>query len=216
MSWLFKVLGAGGVNQLEVDAAFKAARVSLRPPEVTGWFGLGAQSGLLTGAAANSAVFSFRNLGANPVLLRRLGVGFIATTAFTTAQRVDFGLLVARAFTASDTGGTAIALTGNNAKVRTSLATLTSVDTRIASTGALTAGTKSLDTNHLGQIGGWVGAVGGGIAPAPNNLWSHDAGDHPLVLAQNEGFNVMNLTAMGAAGVGILYVNLELAETLSF
>ena len=216
MSWLFKLLGAGGVNQMEVDGGFKAARVSLRPPEILGWYALGAQSGLLTGAVANSAVFSFRNISANPIMVRRVGAGFIATTAFTAAQRVDLGLQVARAFTASDTGGTAIALTGNNAKVRTSLATLTSVDARIASTAALTAGTKTLDTNHLAQIGAWVGAVGGGIAPAANNLLSHDPGDHPLVLAQNEGFNIMNLTAMGAGGVGILYVNLELAETLSF
>lgn len=59
-------------------------------------------------------------------------------------------------------------------------------------------------------------APGALLAPAQNNLLSHDAGDYPLVLAQNEGFNIMNLVAMGAAGVGTLYVNMELAEVTAY
>jgi hypothetical protein len=149
-------------------------------------------------------------------MVRRVGVGFITTTAFTTAQQVDYGLMVARSFTASDTGGTAITITGNNCKHRTSLATPTSLDMRISSTGALTAGTKTLDTNHLAQIGQWSGAAGAALQPAQNNLLSHDTGDYPLILAQNEGINVMNLTAMGAAGVIKAYVNIELAEASSY
>lgn len=202
----------------EVDTGFKALRVSIRPAEILNWYSVGAQSGLLAGASANTAVFSFRNLGSNPILVRRVGVGFIGTTAFTAAQKLDYGLMVARAFTASDTGGTAVPLIGNNMKIRTSLPTITSVDSRIASTAALTAGTKTLDANHLSQVGGYVLAAGVGVIvqPSSNNLLQHDAGDYPLVLAQNEGFNIMNLTAMGAAGVGALFVNFELAEALTY
>ena len=207
-----------GTVTSEVDATMKALRASIRPAEVTAWLSVGARSGAVTVAAANSALFSFRNLGANPVIVRRIGCGFIATTGFTAAQELAYGLKVARAFTASDTGGTAIALTGSNAKVRTSLAALTSVDCRIATTAGLTAGTKTLDTNDLATQGFYAAAsaVGTLLAPALNNLLSHDTGDYPLILAQNEGFNIMNLLVIGAAGVGTFYANVELAEGTSY
>lgn len=200
----------------KVDSYFQALRVSLRPTQVLSWNSVGAQTGLLTLVAAAGAIFSFRNSGANLLLVRRLEIAFIATTAFTAAQRVDYGLIVARAFTASDTTGTPIAVTGNNGKHRTSLATPTSVDCRIATTAALVAGTKTLDANHQSQIGGWVGAVGAGVPMTAGNLISHDAGDYPLVLAPNEGFNIQNITVMGVGGVGIAYVNMEFAEVATF
>lgn len=200
----------------EVDSTFRARRVTIRPQEVLSWNSVGASSGNLTGAAANSAIFSLRNIGSNLLIVRRVGVGFITTTAFTTAQIVDYGVIVARSFSASDSGGTAIAVTGNNCKHRTSLATPTSLDMRISTTGALTAGTKTLDTNHLAQIGQWSGAAGAALTPAPNNLISHATGDYPVVLATNEGINVMNLTAMGAAGVIRAYINIEFAEVASY
>lgn len=203
---------------VEVDTAFQAARASLRPMQSLAWLSVAAVSGAVTVAAANTALFSFRNLSANPVVIRRIGIGFITTTGFTAAQQLNWGLKVARAFTVSDSGGTAVALTGNNCKIRTSLGALTSVDCRIATTGALTAGTKTLDTNDLGIVGAFAAATAAGVtlAPSANNLLQHDAGDYPLVLAQNEGFNVMNLTAMGAGGVGTLYVAMELAEATTY
>lgn len=199
-----------------VDHLHKGLRVSLKPNESLGWNSVGAQSGLLTAVVANGAVFSFRNLSANPIIIRRVGVGYLCSTAFTAAQKVDFSLMVVRAFTASDSGGTAIALTGNNTKHRTSLGTPTSVDMRIATTAALTAGTKTLDTNTVGIVGAWVPAAGTIINTAQDNLLSHSAGDHPIVLAQNEGINIQNLTLMGATGVGTLYVNIEFAEVLNY
>ena len=205
-------------NIMEVDTTFKAARMTLRPAEVLGWHSIGAQSGLVTGVAANGALFSLRNIAANPIMVRRIGIGFTITTGFTAAQTLDWGLNIARAFTASDTGGTAVALTGSNTKHRTSLATPTSLDCRIATTAALTAGTKTLDTNTMSQINAYAIAAGAGAAmPASlSNLFGHDAGDYPLILAQNEGLNILNLTAMGAAGVGKFYVNMELAEVTSY
>jgi hypothetical protein len=207
--------GAAGTALL-VDASSGAARVAVRPMDVLGWNSVGAASGLVTGLAANATLFSLRNLSGNPVLVRRLGVGFVTTTAFTAAQMMSFGLLAARSFTASDSGGTAIALTGNNAKHRTSLGTPTSLDCRIATTAALTAGTRTVDANLLGVQAGWSGAAGTVIAPALNNLLSHDTGDYPLVLAQNEGLVVANLTAMGAGGVGTAFVAIEFAEASAF
>ena len=201
-----------------VDTTFKALRTTLRPQENLSWNSIGAQSGSITGIAANGAVFSLRNIGTNNLIIRRVGCGVFIFTAFTTAQVVDFSLIVARSFTASDTGGTAIALTGNNCKHRTSLATVTNIDCRIATTAALTAGTKTLDTNTIGQTGGWSTGTANVIAPTLNNLFQHDPSDYPLVLATNEGINIQVLTAMGAAGVGRFYANIEFAEvtTASF
>ncbi len=203
-------------NILEVDTAFKAARASLRPPETLGWHSVGNQSQGLTGLTANVPVFSFRNISSNPILVRRVGIGFVTTTAFTTAQIVDFGLMMARVFTGSDSGGSAILLTGSTCKHRTSLATPTSVDCRIATTTTLTVGTRTLDTSTIGQLGGWSGAAGTTIPVGTDNLLQHAAGDYPLVLAQNEGFIIPCLTAFGAAGVGRLYVNMEIAEAASY
>lgn len=202
----------------EVDNAFKAARATLRPMESLAWLEVAARSGALAGAAANSAVFSLRNMSANPLIVRRLGIGWTSTTGFTVAQELAWGLMFARAFTVSDTAGTAISLAGNNCKVRTSLGALTSVDCRISAAVALTAGTKTLDTNHLGIVGAYAAATTAGnlLPPSNNNLQQHDPGDYPLVLAQNEGINVMNLVAMGAAGVGTLTVTLEVAEALLY
>ena len=212
----FPISDGASAGDVKVDAYFQALRTTLRPMQVLGWYSIGAQSGALTLAAAAGAIFSLRNAGTNLLIVRRVGIGFIATAAFTAAQRVDYGLIVARTFTASDTGGTAIAVTGNNGKHRTSHAAPTNIDCRVAVAAALTAGTKTLDANHLAQTGAWVGAAGAGLAPSPNNLFSQDAGDHPLVLAPNEGFNIQNLTLMGAGGVGIAYVNVEFAEATAY
>ena len=213
-----QILGQDAASVLKIDATFDAARASLRPMEATAWQSIGARSGAATVIAANAAVFSLRNISSNLLIVRRVGVGFIATTGFTAAQQLNFGLKFARGFTASDTGGTAIALTANDTKVRTSLSPVTSVDCRISTTAALGAGTKTLDTTDLGTTGGWALAATAGviIAPSLDNLFSHDTGDYPIVLAQNEGINVMNITTMGAAGVGTVYVNLEVAEATAY
>jgi hypothetical protein len=208
--------GSAAGTALLVDPNFGAARVAVRPVDVLGWHSVGVATGLVTGLAAGAAVFSFRNLSANPVLVRRVGIGFVTTTAFTAAQMVSFGLLAARNFTASDSGGTAVAFTGNNGKHRTSLGTPTSLDCRVATTAALGAGTRTLDANMLAMQSGWSGAAGATIVPALNNLLSHDTGDYPIVLAQNEGLVISNLTAMGAGGVGVVYIAMEFAEASAF
>lgn len=193
-----------------------AMRVADYPVDCLSYISLGVQTGALTGVVANGAIFSFRNLASNPVMVRSIGIGFALTAAFTAPQLMSYGLVTARAFTASDTGGAAIALTGNNAKVRTSLGVLTSAESRIATTAALGAGTKTLDANHLGLMGAWAGGVGTLITSSRDNLYQHNPGDHPIILVQNEGMNILNLTAMGAAGVGVAFVNLEVAELANY
>lgn len=212
-----QILGVDGNTVQAVDPQFNATRTSMRPVQCLGRNSVAAPTGIITVIAAGGAIFSFRNISANLIMVRRVGIGFVCTTAFTTAQRMEFRLTVARAFTASDTGGTALALTGDQGKHRTSLSTPTSVDCRISGVAALTAGTKTLDTINLGYVGFWVAGVGSVLqADTADNLFSHNSGDYPLILAQNEGFNILNSFLMGAAGAGVAYVSMEFAEVTSF
>lgn len=203
-------------TQAEVDAPSRAQRVTQRPMPALAWNSIGAMTGLLTAVAANGCIFSFRNISANLILVRQVSVGFMTTSAFTAAQALDYGLFVARAFTTNDGAGTEITQLGNNCKHRTSLSTPTSIHCRISTTAALTAGSRTLDTNALGVIGGGSAGLATGLQLQRGNLFDHIADDMPLVLAQNEGLAINNLTLMGAAGAVRAYVNFEYAEIASY
>lgn len=208
-----QVQGNGGTVQ-EVDSTFRAARVTIRPQEVINWNSLAGTSGLLTGVVAAGPVFSFRNTGANPIIIRRVSIGFYTTTAFTAAQGLAYQLIKANSFTVSDSGGTSLYTAGAN-KHRNSFTNISSApDIRISTTGALTAGTRTLEAQPLAAVCGSSTAVGTGLSTV--NLFAHDTGDYPLVLAQNEGFIIANGFAMGAAGVINLQVGVEFAEASSY
>lgn len=200
----------------EIEAPSRAQRVTLRPLTTLGWNSLGEKTGAITGLAANGCIFSFRNLSANLILVRRIGIGFMTTTAFTVAQALDYGLYVARNFSINDSAGTDITPSGNNGKHRTSFATPASLHVRISAAAVLTPGTRILDANAIGIVAGGSAGLATGLPPVLGNLFDHAAGDHPLVLAQNEGFVINNLTAMGAVGVCKAYVNVEYAEIAAF
>jgi len=211
----FQPQGFSGVVP-EVESTFRAGRVTVRPPEVLSWVSLSAPTGAMTGVGVLGAIFSLRNTGTNMLMVRRVGIGAVVTTAFTAAQKLDFGLIVARGFTASDTAGTALAVSGSNGKHRTSLATPSSLDCRISAAAALTVGTKTLDAVRIGLTGFWAGAIGATLPATPDNLFSHNTGDYPILLAANEGINILNDTAMGAGGVVTAYITVEVAEVSTY
>lgn len=158
---------------------------------LTGSYSKGLVSGTMAaGLAANAPVYSFRYGGTGYAVIKRItmsagnqGTGFAAGVA-------NFSMFAARAFTASDTGGSAATLTGNNGKLKTVFATTAVSDIRISSTATLTAGTRTLDTDPLAAIMVGVPVTAnatvlpvGSVLTEPKN-----AGDYPLVLATNEGF----------------------------
>ena len=156
-----QVQGSGGVVA-QVETNTQAVRVVARPNDVgaLGAYSLGAVSGVMAaGIAANSPIFSFRYGGSNLVLLKRVLISAAnAGTAFAAGVGV-FNLVAARSFTASDSGGTSVLPTIN--KLRTSQGTTAVADIRIASTAALTAGTRTLDGQPLASTLGGVPAVAG-------------------------------------------------------
>src|SRR5262249_46381682 len=111
-----------------------------------------AKSGLMAaGLAAASPVYSF--CWQSPTLLalvRRIRLSAWSVGAFT-AGIGTFDLWLARAFTVADSGGAAIDLSGNHAKLRTSMAS-SSAAIRCATTAALVAGTRVLDPDPVDSL----------------------------------------------------------------
>lgn len=198
----------------EVDSGSLAQRTSIRSLRSLAWNSLGVQSGALTTIAAGGRLFSLRNTSTNLILVRRVGVGFMTTTAFTAAQALDFALYVARSFTASDSVGTDVSPTTHITKHRTSLAT-PNVAARMAAAAVVSGGTLTQDTLAIGMAAGGSAGLATGLLPTQDNLLQHATGDLPLVLAANEGLTITNVTLMGAVGVVKVYVNLEYAEIAS-
>lgn len=187
-----------------------------RQAEVEGLYSLRGQyrmsvpTGLTTVIAAGTTTaghqFSFRwssTTGAH-AYIRRIAVSSVVTTAFTTAQEVGFDLIMARAYTASHTGGTAIdagsTITGSGKLLTAQGASLVAANAaRVATTGELTAGTHTLDANAIGFVSYW--ATGIGTTLAQTDLFNAVNDESPLVLAQDEGFVIRNTVLMGAVGV---------------
>jgi len=221
-----KILGQDGVTSAGVDASGGSLLTTLRPDpdQIKGYISLSAQSGLITNIGGGQAVFALRYFGQDLLLLRRLGVGFITTTAFTTAQMMSFSMLAAKQYQLFETGGTqifpipnSINLQAHNTKLRNTFQHLSAVDMRISTTAGLTASAqRATDSNAMGIAAGYSPGVGQTIAPLRDNLFSHNPGDHPYIMRFNEGFLIVTSTAMGSTGVGVLYVNLELAEIAEY
>ena len=200
---------------LTVDPTMRAARVVMKPDEMTGSYQLATVSGGTTGIAAGGTLFSFRySPGTSAVaIVKRVSIGFV-TTAFTTAGQHSFGLYAARNFTGSDSGGTGTTLSGNNNKYRTSFSTTGVADLRISTTAALTVGSRTVDTNPLGLINFYESAVGTSLTQT--ELMNYDISDYPLVLVNNEGFVINNVTVYPVSNVGTLIVNVEWFETSAY
>lgn len=191
--------------------------------DLRGSYRLLVSSGAVTTVAARSPtaghLLAFRwapaSLTDYNAYIRYIGAKFTLTTAFGSAQEVGCDLIAARGYTASHTGATAVDLGStvtNTNKFRTAQPTsLAGVagHCRVADTGALTAGTHTLDANPIGILSDWAGAIGATIPAAAREARSgfgtlFDARDNnfPLVLADDEGLVIRNLILMGATGVG--------------
>lgn len=213
----FALMGNGGTVADVGGTTFRALKVQQMPLDygALGTYRKSLLSGTMAaGLAANSEIFQFRWTDATRLCaVRRVTLDGLSGSA--TAFAAGFGkvdMVPARSWSADGSGGTAGTLTGNNGKLRTSMGTMLLGATRIASTAALTAGTKTLDTDPIGQISLSFGIVVS--VQYANNipLFGEDPGpEHPLVLAQNEGF-VLRATvpATGTWQFGVTVVWSEL------
>lgn len=190
----FQVAGNSNVVAEVGGTGFRALRVEPRPldPGALGAYRVSLLSGTMAaGLAANAEIFQFRFADATRIcVVQRVILDGLAgsATAFTAGfGKVD--MLVARSWTADGSGGTAAVVTGNNAKLRTSYGSALTSSIRISSTGALTAGTKTLDSQGMGQYSFTVGTAVSAQYAGQVVLFGEDMGaQHPLVLVNQEGF----------------------------
>lgn len=166
-------------------------------PALLGSYCMGASTGTMAaGLAGGSPIYSFRYGGANLAIIRRVSAEADDITTAFVAGAAKLDLIAARAFTASDTGGTAATLTGNNGKLRTSFATTGVSDLRISSTATLGTGTRTLDAQPLATVEfGVTTSIDAGLLPT-TDLIRQNVGESPLILATNEGF-VIQATVPG-------------------
>lgn len=217
--------GNGGTTA-EVQAGNRALQISARPLEygVLGHYLYGGFTGILPAAlGANSEIFQFRWADATRfAVIRKIRIAAsVTTTFFAAGVPVQIDLVKSTAWTVAGTGGTAISPAAL-LKRRTSMgsAVLASGDMRIATTAALGAGTKTLETLALATVlaGGPITASLNGTIIVPGTiLWQAEVGDgeHPLVLAQNEGFSIRSV-AVPATGTWQAAVNVDWAEVASY
>lgn len=177
-----------GIGQ-EVDTNTRAARAVLRPIDIgsQGSFAVSVVSGTMAaGLSAGAPILAFLWKPATVVtslaLVRRIKFSSnILATGFA-AGTVKFDFLQARAFTVQDTGGSAVTLTTNNAKVRTSQAT-TQAAIQASGTGALTAGTRTLDANPFRTLLTGVGTGAFASMIGDTVVYEQKPGEWPIVLA---------------------------------
>jgi len=168
--------GAGGIYQKTVKSGTMAA-----------------------GMVGDSPIYAFRYPALAPFcLVTRVRMNFWLLTAFSAAGIARFEMFVARSFTAPDTGGAAAVLTGNNGKLRTSMAS-SQTTIQYGNTGALTPGTRTLSADPIDAMSISVGtsAPAAVITPTNATLFQKLQGEHPLFLAQNEGFVIQGTVPAG-------------------
>lgn len=183
-------------------------------PGILGFFEIARSSGDIAATlAANSPLFSFRWSDATYLCIPdEIRVVVTVSGVITTSVATALELVIARSFTASDTGGTALTLTGNNNKFRTSHATSLVGDARIATTGTLTAGTRTLDNSAFSHAPFVTGTAVG--RPLDTTVLYKRTDLFPIVLAQNEGFIIRNSAAGPATGTFVVHVYVRWFETV--
>lgn len=221
-----QVQGQNGVI-MEVDGStFRASRVTLRPTDygALGYYRLATTIPLAVTQAANGSLFSFRWGDATRFcVLYYIRLEESMTSATATAAIIDerYQVFIARSFTASDSVGTAITLTGNNMKKRTNMGTTLVTDIRVSAVAAgLTVGTRTLDANPIMELQTMVLAAiptANFVMPYSKLLDMRNGDESPIVLAQNEGFIVRGpTTVFGAAGTANLIVDIAWAEVTAY
>ena len=188
-----------------------------------GAYRIAVTSGLVTGLSAGDPIFSLRWAPSLPTsnprqlttfVLQRMRVKWRTITDFTATQEAGIDVFLARAFTASDSGGTAATLTTNNAKKRTSFPTTLLTDLRIATTGALTPGTRTLDAQPIASdvYSDLANAATVQKGRVDVEVLDQDQDRYPIVLAPNEGIVVENRITMGAGGTARVIVEIDWLE----
>lgn len=181
----------------------------------SGLYRFAAVSGALTTVAAGNAtaghVFAFRNTSPSAIaVIRALRLRWNQQVAFAAPQEMGFALFKLSAYSAQHTGG--LGFTPSQSMRKNSLGPTSVVaNISIGTTGALTAGTHTFDSNVASAFYFWVAGVGND-AVWESNIIPDDVTQQLFTLRQNEGFIIRNEVLMAAGGVGRLCVEVDWTE----
>jgi hypothetical protein len=159
----------------------------------------------------NVVVWDFRNPTANLMLIHELYARVtemaVATHA-ATGLRVALQLFVGRNYTAlSATSRTALTLTTNNVKLRTSYPTSGAEIGFASAVGGITGGTLTEDVTALRTASQAVADVAAAAGTSQHRreenalIWRPTPWGGPIVLAQNEGVRIRYLVTTAAAAI---------------
>jgi hypothetical protein len=186
--------------------------VTKLPPGFQSAAGIALTSGVMAaGLGVGSEIFQFRWTDPNKLCAVKRVALWAGSIAAFAAGIVDFEMFIARNWTVDGSGGTAAAFTNNSGKLKSSFTDLVLGSARVASTAALTAGTKTLDAQAMSSLGGSVTATAGSVV-MPVLEFISELAEFPLVLAQNEGFVIKaTVPATGTWSFGVAVRHLEVA-----
>jgi hypothetical protein len=201
-----------------------AAHITQKPiPASIGHYRTSIVLTMATTQAANSRLFEIKNNGANYIIPTRIRIGAITTGAVTTAYLMRLGLYRLTTFTAVDTTNTvtptsSIRRSGmtaypGNAQIRH--------NTVAGAAAGMTGGTLTKDANEAGTFLYWTSTT---VPTAPRDVPLATAellddvnGTHPWVFAQNEGFEIENVTVgSGTSNVVQVMIDVCWAEVASY
>ena len=221
-----QVQGANGTIIGEGGDTFDALKVQAMPFDygALGHYSYAGFTGVLPAAlAANSEIFQFRWSDATRLcVINEVKISAsVSTTFFAAGVPMQIDLVKATAWTVAGSGGTRITPAAL-LKKRTSMGStlVAASDIGISTTAALTAGTKTLETYAQAAVAAacpiTASLYGQIIAPGTILFRGESSdGQHPLVLAQNEGF-VIRSVAVPATGTWTANVQVEWAEVTAF
>ena len=202
-----QIQSSSGIVFGSAEEARKPLQVTQMPVGGNG-YRLSAFTGTIGAAlAANSELFQFRFVSGTKtraVIQKVIFDGLAMVAVSTAVGPLGFMLKPARAWSVAGSGGTRIAVTGDNLQLETAQPVSQVNDMGIATTGALTAGTKTKDANAIGQALGGIGTgaitiYGATSIVMPQPLLNATSGAFPLILADQEGFTI-DTTHAGPAG----------------
>jgi len=223
------------MTEAVIDAQRGSQRMSISPLDYTdmsgnvfGYYSAVMRTGNMAATvAANAPLASFRWTSSAAVALIlsiRWAQQQVTATATAVAGFPDAEAIIARSFTASDTTGTAVV----PSKMRTTMAASIIGDLRVATTAALSAGTRTLDSvgfafasaalkvsPDIGATAATGVAVGNGTLTQDLYKWDR-LGGHPPVLQANEGIILRQSSAGPAAGTYNFIFTIEWAELAMF
>lgn len=221
-----QIQGNNGIIADVDGTTFRALSISSSPVDhgAFGHYSCGLVSGIIPAAlAANSEIFQFRWSDATRyAVVRKIRISAcVSTTFFAAGVPIQIQLIKANTWTVAGSGGTRVtpaALLKKRVNMGSTL--VAASDIAIATTAALTAGTKTLETVAMSTIvapGPITASLNGQIIAPGTILFQHEVGDgeHPLVFHQNEGF-VITSVAVPATGTWMAAVSVDWAEVAAY